>query len=99
MTLHDFPWGWEKAGWDVRMDQEAFDLRVSACDQLNTFDVPVSFALCSFLDIERVQKAYEASQWSSTHYLVVVDKLDVVELTHDNVGLINHLHPAVVSFK
>ena len=97
--LHDFPWGWEKAAWDVRMDQDAFNLRVSACDQLNTFDVPVSFALCSFLDIERVQLAYEAAQWSSTHYLVIVDKLDVVEPTHDNVGLINHLHPAVVSFK
>jgi hypothetical protein len=47
MMFHDFPWGHNKAPWDVRLTQEEFNLRIAAADQLNTNPGVLSFSLCS----------------------------------------------------
>ena len=100
MCFHDFPWGARLADWDMkRLEQQDFDLRVSATHSLNTGKDTVSFALCSYWDVERVRQAYLNAGWSGGSLPLVVEKVGKLQQTHGSYGLINNLSFVVVTFK
>lgn len=99
MIFHDFPWGARLAPWDVKLSQQDFNLRVSACDRLNTYKDSVSFALCSLWDAGMVKSAYEHSDWKGGSIGLTIKKLGKIEPTKVDYGLINVANHAVVTFK
>ena len=99
MVFHDFPWGSDLAPWDVELSQQDYNLRVAACDRLNTYNESVSFALCSFWDTGKVREAYKQADWSGGSIGLSIEKLGKIELTKADYGLINVSQSAVISFR
>ena len=99
MVFHDFPWGSNLAPWDVALSQQDFNLRVAACDRLNTLKESVSFALCSFWDTGKVREAYQNADWSGGSIGLNIEKLGKIEPTKADYGLINVSQSAVVTFR
>ena len=99
LMLHDFPWGNKLADWDQLMSQTDFNLRISACTQLNTYPRAVSFALLSFYDLKANRDAHKEAGWTGGDIVLVIDKTNVVEPTHKTHGLISHLNAAQVCFR
>lgn len=97
--LHDFPWGNNLAEWDVPLTQTDFNLRIAACTQLNTHPRAISFSLLSFYDLRMNRDAHIEAGWTGGDFVIVIDKTNVVDMTHKSHGLITHLNAAQVCFR
>ena len=98
MVFHDFPWGLNKAPWDVRLTPDEFKTRVAATTHLNSSTNYVSFSLLSFFDFDHLRAAHHHAGFRGGDIVLVIDKTNVVDPTPESHGLITHLNGALVSF-